>query len=393
MFPDLDLDMEIPNIEAAIEELAKIGSADTAASTDADVDTDITTSSVAEVAVNKGRQYKIGDRIWVIDQDFPVPLLATVIEIYPETEVIYFKYDGRPNETYSSSDHSIQLLVPIEDRITPANFRNALKTLWQRFVIRTVKFVNKSGRGYIKYYDGRENDKVEYNSFEQAHKLVSPSERTNVVYHEYHYYGFTTTDTVYPNDSYKDIEFFFGSENTGQLTHDVPWSPFHIPMSLSNLEEDKASPLRGKLICGIPEKTAEGWQLGRWISCSRQFISLWSFVMGYSKESPRSLVDSATKLTKHHSKYHMLQDIFENLDTHLAATLCVDTSLINKVGKELKLAKQAVDKADCQHWVTKNCDVCGCHISDAANMYLKTMTTVYGVPKGYTLFADQPAPE
>lgn len=363
-----DLDLEIPDIEAAIEELSKLADS----------------SKIGE------RSYKTGDRLWVLDQDFPMPLLATVTEIYPDNDEVYFKYDGRSSETYSSRDHGVQLLVPSDARNFPANFKNALKTLWQHLVIRKVKFVKKDNRGYIKYYDGRERDTVEYSSRDEVHRLLSTADRSKIVRHEHHYYGFTTSEKLYPNDIYEGTEFFFGSDNTGQITHNVDWSLFNIPMGLSVLNGDKPPPLNDKLICGIPEKTKAGNQLSRWISCSRQFVNLWEFVMDFSDKSPESMVTAATKFGHHHPKYNMLKDIFEHLDTKTVAMLCVDNNLINQISKELRDSKRKLDDAGIVQWVTTDSDSLGIHLTDAAKIYMKTMVTVYGIPKSYKLFLDQP---
>jgi len=365
-----ELDLEIPDIEAAIEELSKLGE----------------TCSPPKT----GNSYSLGDRLWVLDQNFKIPLLATVTSVTADGKEAYFSYDGRSSETYATRDHSVQIIVKQVHKIYPPNFKNALKTLWKNLVIRKVKFVNRPGRGYIKYYDGRVDDKVEYSSKDEVHKLLSNTDRTKIVRHEYQYYGFTTKEILYPNDTYGDIEFFFGNDNNGQITHDVEWSLFDIPMGLSPLEDHKPPPLNDKLICGIPEKTKVGNQLSRWISCSRQFVFLWEYVMGYSDKDPKSLITEVTKPNVGHPKYHMLRDIFEHFDTNIAARLCIESSLIREISIELRNAKEILDKADVVQWVTTDNEELGIKVSDAAKMYMKAMTTVYGIPKKYQLFKDHP---
>nr|QBK90347.1 MAG: hypothetical protein LCPAC103_00280 [Pithovirus LCPAC103] len=385
--PDL-LEFDILDVEAAINELAMMS--ETSTDTGSSISMTSLGSEDSEESDKKSnnRPFKKGDRIWVINQDFSLPLMATVTESYLDSELVYFIYDGQPDETHSSFDHRILLILSIEHQIKEPSFSNALKSLWQGLIVRQVKFVKKNGRGYAKYYDGREKETVEYETFKEAFDRVSITERTKVVFHEYHYYGFTNNHTLYDNDRYADIEFFFGSENAGQLTHDVQWSASDIPMSLSE-RVHRAPPLSGKLICGMPEITSEGWQLKRWIPCSRQFLNLWKFVMGMKIESPEALIKSVIKLPNIHPKFKMLQDIFEILDTELTARLCLSKDLVAKVRSELKYAKMSVDTQGCEHWVTNDCDKCGVHISKAAKIYFLTMVTVYGLPSNYTLSLDR----
>ena len=364
-----ELDSEIPDIEAAIDELSRLGK--------------------TPVFRKDKPSYTVGDRLWVLDQNFKIPLLATVTSV--STNEAFFKYDGRPSETYTTRDHSIQIIVKQADKVYPSNFKNALKTLWGKIIIRKVKFVNRPGKGFIKYYDGRTDDKVEYSSKDEVCKLLSDTgSLQQIVRHESQYYGFTTKEVLYPNDKYGDIEFFFGNDNNGQITQDVDWSLFDVPMGLSPLKERKPPPLNDKLICGIPEKSKIGNQLSRWISCSRQFVFFWEYIMGYSDRSPKTLITEVTKPNPEHPKYNMLRDIFEHLDTNIAARLCIETSLVREVSTELRKAKEILDEAGIVQWVTTDNKELGIQISDAAKMYMKAMTTVYGIPKKYQLFPDQP---
>lgn len=362
-----NLGSEIPDIDAAIDKLSRLGG----------------TKDFRKIKSS----YSVGDRLWVLDQNFKIPLLATVTSV--STNEAFFKYDGRPTETYTTRDHSVQIILKQADKVYPSSFKNALKTLWGKIVIRKVKFVSRPGKGFIKYYDGRADDKVEYSSKDELCKLLNGSLQ-QTVRHESQYYGFTTNEVLYPNDKYNDIEFFFGNDNNGQITQDVDWSLFDIPMGLSTLEDQKPPPLSDKLICGIPEKSGVGYQLSRWISCSRQFVFLWEYVMGYSDRSPKTLITEVTKPNPGHPKYDMIRDIFEHLDINIAARLCIEISLVRKVSGELRNAKEILDKAGVVQWVTTDNKELGIEISDAAKMYMKAMTTVYGIPKKYQLFHDQP---